>query len=534
MERIYCPIPRGGFKSVWKRSFFVLSEEVCKKSSFLGLSLCSIFLLLSLIHCQPLPSQNTCDPFHKDFNTIFLIKASLNDKSATCGFRNKVSANLKVKDLFPAEGTSSVSRGGNIQFSFSESMDTSSLTIQSSPGVCSGSIQLSTDNFSSCEGASLDVSENPRIQILPKKLFKGGTNYKIRITNDVYNSSGENMVDTFTSETGFYTRGYWAYATNPTTGDIWMFTIDPATGVLINNSPATIPSAPGAISLAIHPSGKFLYCANQSSGSIYYYSIDPATGNLTSVNGIGAANATSFKIHPSGNFAFAVAASPTNEIYQYRIDPNTGTLTPNTIAQISTIGDPRDITIDPTGKYAFVPLFASGNINGYSIDSVGLLNPIAITPGGSNPVGINMDPSGKFLYWVNSNGNSVSIFSMDSTGLLSLAGGFLTGTTPWSIHFDPLGRFAYVANSASASTNVSIGILNPVTGLLTPVGGPLMASQGTRNFIVDPSGKYAYSTESTGNTVYMYKIVDSNGNLSYNTPAFTGVGVPGGYAIEIY
>ncbi|MBM9501609.1 beta-propeller fold lactonase family protein [Leptospira sp. 201903071] len=537
MEKVYSPGSKDRLKSVWKPSLTNSNKGIYKKGSFktfFFLFLCSVFLFLSLINCNPLPSQNGCDPFHKDFNTVFLIKAALNDKTPTCGFKNKVSTNLKVANLVPSEGSSFVSRGGYIQFSFSEPMDINSLTIQSVSGTCSGSIRLSADDFNSCEGASINVAENPVIQILPKNLLKGGRNYKIRITADVLNSSGENMVDTFTSQSGFYTNGYWAYVTNATTGDIWMFTIDPSTGVLINNTPPTIPSAPGAISLAIHPSGKFLYCANQTSGSIFYYSIDPATGNLTYLNAIGAADVTNIKIHPSGNFAFATAAAPSNVIYEYRIDPNTGALSPNTVAQILAIGDPRDITIDPTGKYAFATLFASGNVNSYSIDSFGILNGLSITPGGLNPVGINMDPSGKFLYWVNSVGNSVSIFSMDSAGALTLAGAFATSTTPWSIHFDPFGRFAYVANSASISTNVSIGVLNPFNGLLTPVGGPLMAGFSTRNFIVDPSGKYAYSTESSGNTVYMYKIVDSSGNISLNTPSFTGVGATGGYAIEIY
>ncbi|AOP33398.1 hypothetical protein A0128_05785 [Leptospira tipperaryensis] len=538
MEKNYCPSFKDRLEPVRKRASLFTKKGFRKKNSssisfFLFYS-CFLFLFLFLIDCDPLPYQNTCDPFNKDFNTIFMIKAALNDKTATCGLGRKVSANLKVIDTSPVEGASSVVRGSVIQFSFSELMDASSLTVQSSAGVCSGSIQISSDNFASCIGGSINFITNPKIQIVPSKILGGGVNYKIRVTTDVLNSSGESMANVYTSETGFFTNGSWAYVTNATTGDIWMFTIDPATGVLINNTPATIAAASSPISLAVHPSGKFLYCANQGSGSIYYYSIDSTTGNLTLINAIGAADVTSFKIHPSGNFAFATAANPTNVIYEYRIDPLTGALTPNTVSQILALGNPRDITIDPTGKYAFATLYTSGNVNSYSIDSSGLLNAISITPGSINPAGINMDPSGRFLYWANNTGNTVSIFQMDSLGVLTLAGAFSTNTAPWSIHFDPKGRIAYVANNASATTNVSIGLLDPITGLLTPVGGPLTPSLGTRNFVVDPSGKYAYSTESSGNIVYMYRIIDSSGNLSFNTPAFTGVGATGGYAIEIY
>ncbi|PJZ53125.1 hypothetical protein CH380_11980 [Leptospira adleri] len=492
-------------------------------------------LPLVLSNCNPLSFQNSCDPFNNDFYLVALLKSALNDKTSTCGLSRKVSANLRVTNLTPSDGGSSVPRGSDIRFSFTELIDTNSLTMQSSSGVCSGSVHISQNDFNTCEAGSIDASSNPFVRIVPQTVLKGGVNYKIRITTDVLNSAGESMANVYTSTNGFYTKGSWAYVTNATTGEIWMFTIDPATGVLLNNTPATIAAATGSVSLTVHPSGKFLYCANSTTGSISYYSIDPDSGNLTYINGIGAVDAVSIKIHPSGNFAYVAASSPTSLIYTYRIDANNGDLIPNGSGFYSASGDPQDIAIDPTGKFAFAPLNLTGGIRSFSIDSSGLINQYSlITPGLTNPIGVNMDPSGQFLYIVNSNGNSVSIFRMDSAGILSLTGAFTTGTTPWSIHFDPKGRFAYVANNASASTNVSIGLLDPATGLLTPVGGPITASLGTRNFVVDPSGKYAYSTESTGNIVYMYRIIDSSGNLSFNTPAFTGVGAPGGYGMEIY
>ncbi|TGK19763.1 beta-propeller fold lactonase family protein [Leptospira stimsonii] len=534
MKRFVCLGQKDGPKFVQNLKIARTNSEGRKKGSVLFFLFGSL-LFIFLIHCNPLAFQNTCDPFNKDFHLVFLLKAAMNDKSATCGLGRKVSANLRVTNVYPSDGSSSVLRGANIRFSFTESIDTRSLTMQADGGFCSGSIQMSSDDFVSCEGGTIDVSTNPSFQIIPKKILKGGSNYKIRITTDILNSSGESMANVYSSTNGFYTNGSWAYVTNATTGEIWMFTIDPQTGILINNTPATIAASTGPISLAIHPSGKFLYCVNSTSGSIYYYSIDPTSGNLSYLNGLGAADASSIKIHPSGNFAYAVASSPSDMIYTYRIDQNSGDLIPNGSGFYSSIGNPQDIAIDPTGKFAFVPQNSTGGIRSFSIDSSGLINQYSlITPGLTSPIGVSMDPTGQFLYVVNSVGNSVSIFRMDSLGALTLVGAFSTSTTPWSIHFDPKGRIAYVANNASATTNVSIGLLDPITGLLTPIGGTLTPSLGTRNFVVDPSGKYAYSTESTGNIVYMYKIIDSNGNLSFNTPAFTGVGGAGGYAIVIY
>ncbi len=103
--------------------------------------------------------------------------------------------------------TSSVSVSENISVTFSESMDNTSVTTNTSNTTCSESFQLSSDNFSSCVqmGSSPTVSNSNRtFTVTPSlKMFYSAT-YKIRVTNAAKDSAGNN-IDNHTQTYGFKT-----------------------------------------------------------------------------------------------------------------------------------------------------------------------------------------------------------------------------------------------------------------------------------------------------------------------------------------
>ena len=62
---------------------------------------------------------------------------------------------------------------------------------------------------------------------------------------------------------------------------------------------------------------------------------------------------------------------------------------------------------------------------------------------------MTVDPSGRFAYVANLVGDNVSAYTINSsTGALSAVAGspFAAGNDPWSVTVDPSGKFAYVAN----------------------------------------------------------------------------------------
>ena len=104
--------------------------------------------------------------------------------------------------------------GTNIRILFSESMDTSSITVNTSDTTCSGySIQVSKavsgNYFTSCVQMSSTPSasnNNKTFTVDPSANLEEETTYKIRVTTGVKDGSGNSMSDNYTTGNGFETE----------------------------------------------------------------------------------------------------------------------------------------------------------------------------------------------------------------------------------------------------------------------------------------------------------------------------------------
>ena len=84
---------------------------------------------------------------------------------------------------------------------------------------------------------------------------------------------------------------------------------------------------------------------------------------------------------------------------------------------------PLHLSVDPTGRFAYVANASGSNVSCYRIDAAtGALSPLApatVSSGGSMPYFVAVDPTGKFAYAVNWGSFSVSSFTIDAdTGAL--------------------------------------------------------------------------------------------------------------------
>ena len=301
-----------------------------------------------------------------------------------------------------------------------------------------------------------------------------------------------------------------------------------------------------ATSVAPTIAPRFAYTANFNDGTVSMYTVNAATGQLRH-NGYALAgiNPISVTVDPGGKFAY-VANRGTNDVSAYTIGVN-GTLTQIACSvgcSVAIAGNfqagisPWSVTIDPSGKFAYVANSGSNDVSAYSINPDGTLTQIlcgAVSPcafnglnyldtfqAGNSPQSITVDPTGKFAYVANSfngvNGNSISAYSITSTGKLTridadpnTAGiqDFLAGTSPWSVTVDPTGKFAYVANSFNGGltgNSVITYAINPSSGMLTTIG--FISSGGTQpqSVTVHPSGKFAYVTNYLSGGVTGYSI----------------------------
>ncbi len=155
------------------------------------------------------------------------------------------------------------------------------------------------------------------------------------------------------------------------------FVIDPMTGKLSDNMPATVmvpslplpppdagPADPGAgpRHLAFSADKKFAYVLNELQGSIAVFNFDPAKGTLgtvveTVLSGAPGGPREIQAAHPevSKNNILYVSNRSTRSIGVFKIDAVSGKL--NLVEHETAEGGitfPRDFTIDPTGKFLIV------------------------------------------------------------------------------------------------------------------------------------------------------------------------------------
>ena len=115
-----------------------------------------------------------------------------------------------VLSISPTDNQSGVSISENILVTFSEAMDTTSVTTNTSNTSCSGSFQVSSDSFSTCVKMSSSPSSSNSYKTFtvdPSDNLSYSTTYKIRVTTGVKDSSGNTLSSQYETSSGFISVG---------------------------------------------------------------------------------------------------------------------------------------------------------------------------------------------------------------------------------------------------------------------------------------------------------------------------------------
>ena len=111
-----------------------------------------------------------------------------------------------VTSTSPSDGILSVSIDTTNSVTFSEEMSSSSVTTNTSDTSCSGTLQLSSDNFSTCVQMSSSPTasnSNKTYTATPSSRLSYGANYKVRLSNEIKGSSGNTLPSQYTTPIGF-------------------------------------------------------------------------------------------------------------------------------------------------------------------------------------------------------------------------------------------------------------------------------------------------------------------------------------------
>ena len=213
-------------------------------------------------------------------------------------------------------------------------------------------------------------------------------------------------------------------------------------------------------SVTINPAGTFAYVVNEDEALIsethsYFttvstYRINATTGALSTVEGnpFVEERVSSFAINPAGTFAFTflpAASQDSGTISVYRIKATTGALvevtgSPFSVEAADAQDDQQTVTIDLTGRFAYVANEDEGTVSAYRINaSTGALSPIVGSPfkTGGRPYSVTIDHTNTFAYVPNGGGDGyISAYRINqTTGALTevKSSPFAAGSRPQSV-----------------------------------------------------------------------------------------------------
>jgi 6-phosphogluconolactonase (cycloisomerase 2 family) len=294
-------------------------------------------------------------------------------------------------------------------------------------------------------------------------------------------------------------QGKFLFVLNPTSDDISMFQIDPASGALseVPGSPFSVPPiSPNTpvpsqpLSIAAERSGKFLFVGyffafggNQGPSSVASLAIDtsgaspvlrPIESVLTQSGGAPIQLLTDSKgLHLYVGLGISTSGMLVGGAEVYSIDSATGNLLYQGMAdRLLSFG--RDYAIDPQNRFFFA---GGGDVD--FIESC-IISPVDGTASTCSPIfylGYSHDDmlvenSGHFLYIAQSS-QGVVVYSIDQTTGAPTQVGSVTGIqlAKGNSVADPMGPYIYSANVSTTAGAVHAYQVNQQTGNLTEIPG---------------------------------------------------------------
>jgi 6-phosphogluconolactonase len=260
----------------------------------------------------------------------------------------------------------------------------------------------------------------------------------------------------------------------------------------------------------------------RGSDGIYVFSFDRKTGTMTPVQSVKNEKSPSFlAVHPSGRYLYSADEGAENgpakagTISAYSVDEATGKLT--FLNKQSSVGNsPCYVSIDKTGKTAFVANYGGGSMAVLPIQADGKLSVASDTvqDAGSGPNkerqerahvhSATISPDNQYVYIADLGIDRLSIVKPNlKTGkVVPASTPYVTvkpGSGPRHLAIHPSGRYAYLVEELTSS--VAAFSRDPKTGALTmlqagvkTLPADFSGSNTSADIHLDPSGKFLYQS----------------------------------------
>ncbi|GAB3987570.1 lactonase family protein [Spirosoma daeguense] len=268
----------------------------------------------------------------------------------------------------------------------------------------------------------------------------------------------------------------------------------------------------------------------RGSEGIYVFEFDRKAGTMQPLQSVSNVKSPSFlALHPSGNYLYSVneGADKSGGVSSYAVDKATGKL--QFLNSQSSLGaGPCHISVDKTGKTAFVSNYGGGSLAVLPIKSDGTLGEPTdkVQDEGSGPNtkrqekahvhSATLAPDNRFLYVADLGIDKVNIYDIDlvNSKVKPANPAFASvspGSGPRHFTFHPNGKYAYLVEELTST--VAAFTLNAKTGELTLIQDNVktlpenFTEQNTSADIhIDPSGKFLYQSNRGYNGLAIFAI----------------------------
>jgi 6-phosphogluconolactonase (cycloisomerase 2 family) len=282
---------------------------------------------------------------------------------------------------------------------------------------------------------------------------------------------------------------------------IYRFELDKSTGTLTRQK--LVAKAPNPSWIVIHPSKKYLFAVNeivnQESGSVSAYSIEPATGDLTFLNVVSSEGSgpAHMSLDASGKYAFvANYAGGTIAVLPILEGGRLGAAV-DVHRDLGSVGG-RSATNAPSGSFA---------ISGHDAPHAHM---IAADPGNRFVLSVDLGQDRIYVYRFDS--NSGKLTPLEEEPFVP----FPSGDGPRHFVFHPNGRWIYVLGEESSTINFFH--YDPTHGAMTlqqtisslPEG--FAGTNFTSEVVISPDGRFLYAANRLHDTIAICAI-DGGGRL---------------------
>jgi 6-phosphogluconolactonase (cycloisomerase 2 family) len=271
-------------------------------------------------------------------------------------------------------------------------------------------------------------------------------------------------------------------------------------------------------SIALSADGTRLFAVNAASNDVSSFAV--TSDGLTLID----------REPSGGTFPISVAASPTllstlnatsSTIAALRISLD-GHLTPvsgSSRALSASSVTPEEIAFDPAAPVLVVTERGTNHVDTFPLDANGIVISTNVRPSaGGGPFGFAFTPSGTLVVSEQfgngaQSGGGVSSYSLDASGALTTISASLANGQPspcW-VAIDPTGRYAYVTNTSGRTLSV---FAIAQSGALTLLAASVPTSGAGFDDVVTRDGRYLYVIDGPAATIDGFAIA-SDGTVAH-------------------